>query len=103
MITERQPVSVAGFTQASRVRPLARSSDGESGTLTRSLTPSKLSADPKRPCAPHVAPEIMPLLFWPDESAAVAPAPVSRPYAPTRPLGGGGEPPLDTVTATGDD
>ena len=56
-----------------------------SGTVTQSLTPSKLNAEPYRPPAFHAAPEIVPPFPCPDESAALEPEPASNPYAATRP------------------
>src|SRR5712691_10087875 len=102
MITDRQPVMLLGFTHASSVIPAVTSSDGASGMLTRLLTPLKLSAAPYRPCATHVAPEIVPLLPLPDVSATVVPEPASMLYARTKQfeLGGGA---LDTDTVTAGD
>jgi hypothetical protein len=66
--------SAVGYTQASSVIPFVRSSEAESATSTRSFTPSKESAEPKRPGA-HVAPETAPALPRPDESSTAVPAP----------------------------
>ena len=57
----------AGYTQASSVIPVVRSSEAASGTVTQSLTPSNESAPPCRPLAVHVAPEIVPVLPVPGE------------------------------------
>jgi hypothetical protein len=73
-----------GRIQASMVIPVVRSSESASGTVTQSLTPSKLSALPKRPEALRVAPLSVPVLARPDESVAVVPDASSKPHAPTR-------------------
>ena len=57
----RPPATSAdGRTHASSVIPVVRSSELASGTVTQSLTPSKLNADPNRPAALHTAPETEP-------------------------------------------
>ena len=94
----RQPPSADGLTHASNVIPAVRSSEFESATVTQSLTPSKLSAEPYRPAALHTGPEIEPTFPFPDESAAVVPEPASNPYAATRPRPSGGPAELLTVT-----
>jgi hypothetical protein len=52
------------------------------GRSTRALSPSKSSAEPKRPVV-HVAPTISPWLPWPDASDNVVPDPSSNEYAAT--------------------
>ena len=76
--------STAGLTQASSVARVVRSSDALSGTDTMSFTPSKLSADPNLPVVVRVAPEMVPVLPLPEESAVVVPPASSKPQAPTR-------------------
>src|ERR687888_626707 len=84
-MTERHAVPIAvGFTQASMVIPVVRSSESASGTVTQLLTPSKLSAPPNLPPVVQVAPVTVPLLPRPEASVAVLPDPSSKPHAPTR-------------------
>ena len=83
----RQPPDTEGITHASSVIPVVRSSEFASGTVTQSLTPSKLNAAPNLPAPVHTGPEIAPAFPFPDESAAVVPDPASNPYAATRPAG----------------
>ena len=64
--------------------PVVRSRLSASGTVTQSLTPSKLSAPPNLPAAVRVAPLIVPVLPRPEASAAVVPVVSSKPQAPTR-------------------
>ena len=78
------PVAVAeavGRTQASSVIPVVRSSEFESGTLTKAFVPLKESALPYLPAAApaHVAFASVPLLPLPDWSVTVVPLPVSKP------------------------
>ena len=75
----RQPPATDGFTHASSVIAFVRSSVAESATLTMSLTPSKLSARPKRPEVVRVAPETVPALPLPEESVAAVPVVSSKP------------------------
>jgi hypothetical protein len=44
-------------------------------TVTQSLLPSKVRAEPYLPSVVQVAPEMSPLLALPDRSATVVPAP----------------------------
>src|SRR5580765_4244363 len=86
----RQPVGATlGDTQASSVIALVRSSDAESGTVTRAVVPLKLSAPPNLPDAVRVATLIVPVFVFPDVSVTVVPLGSSKPYAATRPVGGG--------------
>ena len=85
-MTVRQSPSAAGFTQASSVARLVRSSEALSATVTRSLTPSNVSAEPKRPVVMRVAPLIVPVLPRPEASVTVVPFGSSKPQAPTRPV-----------------
>jgi hypothetical protein len=85
--TVRQPPFAVGYTQASIVIPVVRSSVAASATVTRSLTPSNESAFPKRPADVQVDPLIEPALLLPDASPTVGPVPSSKPYAATRPPG----------------
>src|SRR5512134_3717599 len=90
--------SAVGRTHASIVMPVVRSSELESGTWTRSLTPSKLSAWPNLP-AVQVGPLTVPLFAFPLMSETAVPVPSSNEYAATRPGGGGGAV-FETVTFT---
>jgi len=85
--TVSHPVGVLdGFTQASRVMPVVRSSELESGILTRSLTPSKRSAFPYLPVVTQTGPFVnVPAFEFPDESERVVPDPSSNPYSATKP------------------
>ena len=76
--------SAVGLTHASSVAREVRSSDALSGTVTMSLTPSKLSADPNLPELVRVAPLMEPVLPRPDASVTDAPFASSKPQAPTR-------------------
>src|SRR5687768_7341130 len=78
--------------------PFVRSSEAASGTVTMSLTPSKVRAEPYLPAAVQVAPAIVPWLADPERSVRVVPAASSNPYAATRPTA-----PFETVTLTGAD
>ena len=84
-----------GLTHASSVMPPVRSSELESGTDTRSFTPSNDSACPNRPAA-QAAPETVPALLLPEESRTETPAPSLNPNAATRL----DDSVLDTVTVT---
>jgi hypothetical protein len=72
------PAIVVGFTHASSVIPVVRSSDAASAIVTQSSSPSNASAPPARPVA-RVAPEIVPGLPLPDASVAVVPDASSNP------------------------
>ena len=77
--TVLQPDGAAlGFTQASRVIPVVRSSDDASAISTQSFVPSKDNAPPNLPLFVHVAPETVPELPLPDSSARVEPEPASK-------------------------
>jgi hypothetical protein len=52
--------------------------------FTRALEPLKLSALPYLPAAVQVAPDTIPVLPFPDESATVDPEPSPNEYAATR-------------------
>ena len=71
--------SAVGFTQADMVTPVVRSSALASGTVTQSLTPSKLSALPKRPLVERVAPDSVPPRPWPEPSVTAVPDGSSKP------------------------
>ena len=71
--------TAVGLTHASIVSPVVRSSGFASGTVTQSLTPSKLSAPPNRPAAVRVAPQIVPVLLPPEPSATVVPGRLVEP------------------------
>src|SRR3954469_7639375 len=84
----RQPLWVtAGLTNAETVNVL-RSRLLASGIVTQLLLPLKLSAPPYLPVV-HVVPLSVPPLPEPEASATVPPDPSLKPYAATRPLGGG--------------
>jgi hypothetical protein len=57
--------------------PTLRSSEFESGTVTRLPLPLKLSAPPKRPAVVQVAPVMVPLLPVPETSGTLVPDPWS--------------------------
>src|SRR5688500_16133502 len=80
---DQSAAAAAGLTHASRVRPLVRSRELASATVTQSSTPSKDRARPNRPAVVQVAPERTPLLPKPELSEAVAPAPSSKPRVST--------------------
>ena len=67
-----------GYTQASSVMPVVRSSDAESLMVTQSLTPSKERALPKRPWVIRVAPLMVPVLPLPEPSTTVEPLASSK-------------------------
>src|SRR6267142_1489422 len=85
--TLRQPVPDVGFTHASMVIPLVRSSDAASATVTHALVPLNDSALPYLPAVVHVALEIVPVLFCPDASLVCTPLPSLNPNAATSPFG----------------
>src|SRR5438309_7327088 len=72
------------FTHAAGVIPVVRSSDDESGTVTRLFVPLNEYAPPYLPADVQVAFETVPLLPWPDRSVTVEPD-WSNEYAATRP------------------
>jgi hypothetical protein len=71
--------SAVGLTHADSVIRVVRSSEAASGTVTQSLTPSKVSAAPKRPVAARAAPLIVPVLPVPERSVTPAPLASSNP------------------------
>ena len=73
--TVRQFVFVAGEIQAISVIPVVKSSDAESGTVTRALLPLNDNALPNLPAVVHVAPTSVPVFPVPDRSAVAVPAP----------------------------
>ena len=86
MSTVRQlPVIALGLTQASSVIPDVRSSEAESGMLTKRLVPND-SDLPNFPVVLHVAPLIVPLLPFPEASPTTVPVPSLNEYAATSPL-----------------
>jgi hypothetical protein len=52
---------------------------GDSGTVTRLLLPLNDSAAPYRPLAFQVAPEMVPLLLFPETSCTTVPLPSLNP------------------------
>lgn len=85
--TVSQPVRVlVGLTHASRVIPVVRSNEFESGILTKSLTPSNFNALPYLPVVTQTGPLLnVPVFEFPDRSKSVVPDPSSKPYAATKP------------------
>ena len=79
-----------GFTHASTVIPVVRSREGESSIVTHAFVPLNDSPDPNLPLVVQVAPAIVPVLAWPDESSVRTPTPSLNPYAATRPGWAGG-------------
>src|SRR5687768_1633477 len=77
--------------------PPVRSSELASATVTQLLEPLNDRALPNLPAADHEVFARTPLFPRPDVSAVVLPAPSSKPYAPTSPVGAV----LLTVTGTG--
>src|SRR3989442_1171153 len=85
--TQRQAVpSALGLTHASRVIPVVRSSEAESGIVTRLDVPLNESAPPKWPALDQDVVETLPALPVPEASATVVPLPSSNEYAATRPV-----------------
>src|SRR4051812_9631532 len=82
-MTVFQKPSVVGLTQASRVMRLVRSSFAASGTVTSLLVPLKESAPPNLPLPDHVAPFTVPVLAFPELSAATVPEPALKEYEAT--------------------
>src|SRR5690349_18824846 len=82
-----QPLRELGLTHASRVMPVLRWSEAESFTVIRAPV-LKVRAWPNLPEADQVALLIVPTLLLPEMSAVAMPAPSSKPYAATKPLGG---------------
>ena len=75
----------AGFTQADRLKGRDRSRETESNTVTLLAMPSKYNAFPAIP-AVHTGPFVrVPVLPFPEESAAVVPVPSSNFQYATRP------------------
>ena len=60
------------------------------GIVTLLLVPLNESASPNLPAVDQVAPEIVPVLPFPDASETVVPEPSSNPYAATSPEGAAG-------------
>src|SRR3954449_13171308 len=85
MRTVRNPADEVGRTHASRVIPVVKSSELESGTTTTLPIPLNDSALPNLHEVFQVAPVIEPALPLPDRSASVVPAPSSEPSGATRP------------------
>src|SRR5262245_28311813 len=78
MISSQFPKAV-GYTHASSVMPIVKSSERESLTSTAELDPLNASAFPKRPVVIHDAPLIVPALPEPEASETIPPAPSSKP------------------------
>ena len=71
--------TVVGSTQASSVMPELSCSELLPGIVTRLLVPLNESALPNLPAVVQVAPEIVPLLPFPEASVTVVPVPSSNP------------------------
>ena len=85
-IESHPDMPLVGYTQASRVIPLVRSSEFESEMLTKSLAPSNFNAFPNFPLVTQAGPFFrVPLFELPDASLRVVPVPSSKPYAATSP------------------
>src|SRR5688572_10691045 len=91
--------SAVGRTHASSVIVFVRSRLFASATVTRSLTPSKVSALRNRPAVVQAGPLTVPVLPVPELSNADVPTPASKPHSPTSP---GGGPVGTTPLASGD-
>ena len=74
-MTHSQPLIAVGYTHASSVMPLVRSSELESAAVTQLFAPLNDSALPYRPVAVQAAPETVPVLPLPEPSTAVVPLP----------------------------
>src|SRR3954463_772542 len=85
MIPVRKPETDAGYTHASIVTALVTLIEALFGTVTQSLTPSKVSAEPNLPAVVRTGPFNVPVLPLPDPSPASVPDVSSKPHAPTRP------------------
>jgi hypothetical protein len=83
MSTSRHPPTVDGFTHASSVIARLSWSEALSGTVTRELPPSKLSASPYLPALTRLVFTAVPEFPFPDASATVDPDPSSNPNAAT--------------------
>ncbi len=89
-----------GLTHASNVARVDKSNDALSATVTQSLIPSNVRADPNLPEVVRVAPAMVPLLPRPEPSVTVVPLVSSNPHAPTGAVPGGGGLLTVKVTAT---
>ena len=79
-ITQLQPDSAAGFTHASSVMPVVRSSEALSATLTEPLLPLNASALPNLPALAQLAPpSTEPILPLPERSPVDEPLPSLKP------------------------
>src|SRR5689334_20653563 len=74
-----------GFTHASSVIPVVRSSDEASLIDTQAFVPLNTSALPYMPAVVHLALEIVPVFPFPEASATVVPMPSLKLYAAIRP------------------
>ena len=84
--TARHPLAAAvGYTHASSVILVVNCRDAAFGTVTTAFVPLKTSALPNCPAVVHVAPLIVPVLLFPEESVTVVPPPSANPYAATSP------------------
>jgi hypothetical protein len=85
-IARQPPLRSVGFTHASTVAPVVRSSDDESGTVTIELDPLKLSALPYLPLVNEVLLAV-PWLPAPELSATLVPDVSSKLQAAASPVG----------------
>ena len=80
MMTFRQSAPWAvGKIHASSVSAAVGFSSAVEATVTQSLTPSKVSALPKRPWVVQAAPEMVPVCALPEASAVLVPVPSLKP------------------------
>src|SRR2546425_301892 len=78
-------IGVVSGALATSALPCGRWRTGEWLLLTHEFVPLNPSALPTSPAVVHVAPLIVPVLLFPEESATVVPAPSANPYAATSP------------------
>ena len=78
-IVRHELASAAGFTHASSVIPIVRSSELASGTVTQLDEPLKESAPPYLPLNAHAVFVTVPLLPDPETSLTFVPVPSLKP------------------------
>src|SRR4051794_40309749 len=83
-VSQFAPMSAAGLTQASMVKPFVRSSDDELATVTQLDVPLKASAPPNLP-VDQVVSRVAPVFGAAIASCTTVPLPSSKPYAATSP------------------
>src|SRR5580658_10740772 len=85
MASVQLPLTTVGYTQASIVMPVLRSSEGASGIVMSEFVPLNTRAFPYLPDVVQVALVIVPVLPFPERSLTVVPVPSSKEYAATSP------------------